>query len=103
MIGTENWKEGGKLGNDNINILVQKSLSVNPRNARDNSNAAVRERGIRSSSTEETNPNGVEVFKSITAIKEPNTSGLLKYYDMAFTDKGTTYVISVYGPDSEDA
>ena len=104
MIGTENWQEVGKLGNDNIDILVQKSLSVNPRNVRDDSNAAVRERGDQIvSSTEETNSNGVEVFKSITAIKEPNTSGLLKYYDMAFTDKGTTYVISVYGPDSEDA
>jgi len=81
----------------------KKSPSLNPRNARDDSNAAVRERGDQViSSTEETNPNGVEVFKSITAIKEPNTSGLLKYYDMAFTDKGTTYVISVYGPDSED-
>lgn len=103
MIGTENWKEVGKLGNDNIDILVQKSLSVNPRNARDDSNAAVREHGDQViSSTEETNPNGVEVFKSITAIKDHDTNGLLKYYDLTFTDKGATYVITVYGPDSKD-
>ncbi len=95
----------GQLGNNNIDVLVQKSLSVNPRNARDDNNAAVRERGDKIIlTTDETNPNGVEVFKSVSAIKDPKTNSILKYYDMAFTDnKGTTYAISVYGPDSEDA
>lgn len=105
MIGSENWNGVGMLGNDNIDIYVQKSLSVNPRNARDDSNAAVRERGDQIvSSTEETNPNGVEVFKSIKILKDPDINSKLKYYNMLFTDgKGVTYAISVYGPDSEDA
>lgn len=104
MIGTENWNTVGQLGNNNIDILVQKSLSVNPRNAMDDSNAAVKERGDQIISTSvETNPNGIEVFKSITLVKEPDTNRKLKYYDFAFTNNGATYAISIYGPESADA
>lgn len=104
IIGTEDWTPIGDLSNDNISIFIQKNLNIRPIDARDNQDGVNEQGGEVITKKDETNPNGIEVFKSISTIPDPDSNKNLKYYEMYFNDEnGATYCISIYGYDSEDA
>lgn len=100
--GSKNWNDVILLADNDVIIRVQKSLALKDYDItyiRDiNSDQIKQNGGSLLSTTLETNPNGVEVAKSINTITDPNTNSLLRYYKMYFKDNhGTIYSIDVYG------
>jgi hypothetical protein len=95
------WENVAFLHNNKVAIFIKKNKnSNNSTNARDATNIQFKENsGQVLSTTEEINPNGIEVSRSILTLTDPNTDTLLKYYNMFFNDNGV-YYISVYGNNS---
>lgn len=103
--GAKNWQTLGYLSNNKeINILLQEQAgSISPENSIASTQDAFRKNnGTVLSTTDENNPNGVEVSGDISTLTDPKDNTLKRYYYMIFQANGQTYVIRVSGPDSEN-
>ncbi len=104
--GAQGWNDVAFLSNGNVYILVAKNPTLtDPSATRDVTGVSVvQNSGKLLSTTDETNPNGVKVYRNIDTLSDPSTNTLLRYYNMFFEDtEGVVYEISVYGDDSKNS
>ncbi len=101
IIKPESWIHLITLNDDTTIIYVQKNENITDiDNARKTFENAFKTGGFNGeilSSTEETNPDGVEMLECIYTIIDPNNNQKLKYVYLYFKDKkGTIYNIIIY-------
>ncbi len=99
------WVNVVSLINNNTKIDFSKNPnSTNPRRARDAVSAAVKQNSGRVlSSTDETNPNGVAVFRITTDLYDPNAKTMVRDYQMIFKGNGILYGFDIYGINITDS
>lgn len=101
--GSKNWQTISFMANDNVNMLFQKyNGQIDPSNAVSADEISVRNNnGNVTSTTDDTNSNGVEVFGDIETLADPSSGDVLTYHDMTFISGGVTYSLSIYGSDTQ--
>ena len=101
--GSKNWQTISFMANNDVNMLFQKyNGQVDPQQAIAATEIGVRQNsGNVTSTTDNTNPNGVEVFGDISTLADPSSGEILTYHDMMFTSNGVTYYLSMYGSNTQ--
>lgn len=104
--GGNGWQTVKILGNNQgISIHIQKfqgsqtpaqSIIANQISVKSNSGSVL-------STTNQSNPNGVEINGDIHTLTRPTDNTLVRYYDMSFVANGKTYFISVLGNDKDNS
>ena len=101
-----NWVNIAYIAKSDVYIYVNKNPTINdPATPRDVINADVKANsGQVLSTTDEVNPNGIEVSRNMVTITDPSTKILLIYHNFFFKNKsGEVYQITVYGSDSKNS
>lgn len=96
IIGTEDWTPIGDLSNDNISIFIQKNLNIRPIDARDNQDGVNEQGGEVITKKDETNPNGIEVFKSISTIPDPDSNKNLNIMKCILTMRTVQLIVFLF-------
>ena len=101
--GSKNWQTISFMSNSNVYLLFQKyNGQLDPQESiATTENSARQNNGNVTSTTDNTNPNGIEVFGDIESLVDPNSGNILTYHDMMFTSSGVTYYISIYGSNTQ--
>lgn len=105
-LSVSNWVNIAYIAKSDVYIYVNKNPTINdPSKTRDAINADVKANsGQVISTTDETNPNGIEVSGNVVTTTDPTTKILLIYYNFFFQDKsGSVYQITVYGSESKNS
>jgi hypothetical protein len=101
-----NWVNIAYIAKSDVYIYVNKNPTLNDQaTPRDVINADVQANsGQVLSTTDEVNPNGIEVSRNMVTLTDPSTKILLIYYNFFFKNKsGEVYQITVYGSDSKNS
>lgn len=104
-IMSEGWIHIITLNDEGTIIYVQKNENAtDPEEIRQATEDSITTSGFTGevlSRTTETNPNGIEIFKGIYTIIDPNNNEKLEYIYFYFKDKkGALYIIIVYDYES---
>jgi hypothetical protein len=101
--GDKNWQEIAFMGNGDVTIRFQKyNGTISASQVIYATELGIKQNnGNVTSTTNTTNPNGVVVAGATTTLSDPNGKDILTYHDMSFTSKGVTYILSIYGTNTQ--
>lgn len=99
--GSNAWTTLAQITNNETNIIITKASGsdVTPQTSQLATDYSIKQNnGNITSTTKNTNPNGVLIYGSTQNLADPSSNELLTYYDMTFAGSdGNVYSIDVFG------
>lgn len=102
--GDKNWQTIAYMANSDVTLVFQKyNGNMTPNQVIRATELEINQNnGNVTSTTNTTNPNGVQIYGSINTLVDPKTGKIITYHDMSFKTKGITYYLSVYGSKDQE-